>query len=63
MPRAVSVPSIPSPAAPPPAQTAQIAVPINSDKPVEVRLADERAVGQDLQNRRLAQIATGGVSG
>lgn len=60
---AVSVPSMPAPAAPPPARTAQIPVPLNSDKPLEVRLADDRAVGQDLRNRRLAQIATGGVSG
>lgn len=60
---AVSVPSMPAPAAPPPAQTAQIPVPLNSDKPLEVRVADDRGVGQDLQNRRLAQIATGGLSG
>ncbi|KVN83502.1 hypothetical protein WJ68_16455 [Burkholderia ubonensis] len=60
-----AVPVAPVPATPtaPPAQTAQIPVPLNSDKPLEVRVADDRAVGQDLQNRRLAQIATGGVSG
>lgn len=63
VPGAVSVPSMPSPASPPPAQTAQIPVPVNSDKPMEVRLTDDRGVGQDLQNRRLAQIATGGVAG
>lgn len=63
VPGAVSVPAVPAPPAPPPAQTAQIPVPLNSDKPPEVRIADNRAVGQDLQNRRLAQIATGGVSG
>lgn len=61
-------PSIPSAAVPvtpaaPAAQQASIPVPVNSDKPLEVRVADDRAVGQDLQNRRLAQIATGGVSG
>ncbi|KVP00024.1 hypothetical protein WL21_11670 [Burkholderia ubonensis] len=60
-----TVPVAPVPATPaaPPAQTAQIPVPLNSDKPLEVRFADNRAVGQDLQNRRLAQIATGGLSG
>ncbi|KVS36806.1 transglycosylase SLT domain-containing protein [Burkholderia ubonensis] len=60
-----TVPVAPVPATPaaPPAQTAQIPVPLNSDKPLEVRFADDRAVGQDLQNRRLAQIATGGLSG
>ncbi|KVR05342.1 hypothetical protein WK09_28165 [Burkholderia ubonensis] len=59
------VPVAPVPAMPaaPLAQTAQIPVPLNSDKPLEVRVADDRAVGQDLQNRRLAQIATGGLSG
>lgn len=61
------VPTIPVaavPAAPvaPPAPTANIPVPLTIDKPVEVRVTDDRAVGQDLRNRRLAQIATGGVS-
>ncbi|MCL4670116.1 lytic transglycosylase, catalytic [Burkholderia pseudomallei] len=59
----VSVPPVPTAPAVPPAQTAQIPVPLNSDKPLEVRIADDRAVGQDLRNRRLAQIATGGASG
>jgi hypothetical protein len=62
-PPSVSVPSVPASPVAPPAQTAQIPVPVSSDKPLEVRLADDRAVGQDLNNRRLAQIATGGVSG
>ncbi|KVC81362.1 hypothetical protein [Burkholderia ubonensis] len=59
----LSVPPVPAAPAVPPAQTAQIPVPLNSDKPLEVRIADDRAVGQDLRNRRLAQIATGGLSG
>ncbi len=57
------VASVPAMLTAPPAQTASIPVALTSDKPVEVRLTDDRAVGQDLQNRRLAQIATGGLSG
>lgn len=62
-PPSVSVPSVPAAPPPPPAPTAQIPVPVSSDAPIDVRISDDRAVGQDLQNRRLAQIATGGVSG
>ncbi|WP_204117374.1 glycoside hydrolase family 19 protein [Paraburkholderia sp. C35] len=62
-PPAIPVAAVPAAPAAPPAQQASIPVPVNSDKPLEVRVADDRAVGQDLGNRRLAQIATGGLSG
>jgi hypothetical protein len=54
--------SVPAPPAPPPTATASIPQKLNSEGPTEVRLAKETTVGQDLSDRRLAQIATGGVS-
>ncbi|MFM0608672.1 hypothetical protein PQR05_29500 [Paraburkholderia sediminicola] len=52
----------PPPPAPPPTVAANIPQQLNSDGPLEVRVAKETAVGQDLADRRLAQIATGGIS-
>ena len=35
---------------------------MNTPGPVDVRVSDGKAVGQDLNDKRLAQIATGGIS-
>jgi predicted chitinase len=60
----VSVASVSVPAASnaPPAAQASIPVPMNSAGPMEVRVANDQAVGQDLKDRRLAAIATGGIA-
>jgi putative chitinase len=55
----------PSPVAPataPPTVSADIPQPLNSPGPIDVRVSQDSTVGQDLSDRRLAQIATGGIS-
>jgi predicted chitinase len=55
----------PSPVAPataPPTVAADIPQPLNSPGPIDVRVSQDSTVGQDLSDRRLAQIATGGIS-
>lgn len=60
----MSVPSISVPATPsiPPTAEASIPMPLNSKAPLEVTLTDNQMVGQDIRDRRLAAIATGGMS-
>ncbi|MFM0300384.1 hypothetical protein PQQ99_09720 [Paraburkholderia sediminicola] len=53
--------SVPPPPAPPPV-AANIPQKLNSDGPLQVRVAKDTTVGQDLSDRRLAQIATGGIA-
>jgi hypothetical protein len=55
---AVSAPPVPS-AAP----RAEVPVKLNSDGPTVVTLANDQMANQDVRDRRLAQIATGGISG
>jgi hypothetical protein len=55
----------PAPVAPPPAPptvAADIPQPLNTPGPIDVRVSQDTTVGQDLSDRRLAQIATGGIS-
>ncbi|MEM5427212.1 glycoside hydrolase family 19 protein [Cupriavidus oxalaticus] len=61
----VSTPSVSLPAAPsvPPTAQASIPVPMNRKAPMQVTIADNRPVSRDLRDRRLAMIATGGLSG
>lgn len=54
--------SIPTAMPAPPTAQAPIQVPLSSREPMEVRVSNEQPVGQDLRDRRLAQIATGGIS-
>ncbi len=54
--------SVPVLAAAAPAAQPSIAMPMNSAGPMEVRVTNDEPVGQDLRNRRLAQIATGGIA-
>ncbi|MBB1636076.1 glycoside hydrolase family 19 protein [Cupriavidus sp. UME77] len=60
----ISVPSICVPTAPsvPPTAQAVIPIPMNSKGPMQVTLANDKAVDQDLRDRRLAMIATGGLA-
>ncbi|MFM0158015.1 glycoside hydrolase family 19 protein [Paraburkholderia sediminicola] len=53
--------SVPPPA-PPPTVAANIPHKLNSDGPLQVRVAKDTTVGQDLTDQRLAQIATGGIA-
>lgn len=64
IPRAVSIPSAAtsSPTPPPPAPRADIPTPLTSAGPMVVTLANDRMANQDVADRRLAQIATGGLS-
>lgn len=54
--------NIPAPAPLPPAANAAIPVPVNSKAPLQVTLSDNQLAAQDVRDRRLAQIATGGVA-
>jgi hypothetical protein len=54
-------PAPPSPAPTPPVQ-ANIPQPMNSQGPVDVRVSGDKSIGQDLGDKRLAQIATGGIA-
>ncbi|WP_186083666.1 transglycosylase SLT domain-containing protein [Burkholderia gladioli] len=60
----ISMPSVRLPAInmPPPVVDASIPVPLNSSGPMSVRVTNDQPVGQDVKDRRLAQIATGGVA-
>lgn len=61
---AIRVPSVTIPAAPavPPTADAAIPIPINSKTLQQVILADTALASQDVRDRRLAAIATGGLS-
>lgn len=52
----------PTPVAPPPAPQLETATRLNSPAPLEVIVRNEQAVAQDVADRRLAAIASGGVS-
>ena len=54
--------SAPAPLDAPPTVAANIPQQLNTPGPIEVRVAKDTTVGQDLTDRRLAQIATGGIS-
>lgn len=60
----ISVPSISVPTAPsvPPAAQAAIPTPMTSKGPLQVTVANDKAVSQDVKDRRLALIATGGLA-
>jgi hypothetical protein len=49
--------------APPPAASPELHVPLTSKGPLEVTVRNDQLANQDVKDRRLAQIATGGVSG
>ncbi len=61
----VSESTVTVPTAPvvPPAPQAAIPMPINSKAPMEVRVTNDQPASQDLRDRRLAMIATGGLGG
>jgi predicted chitinase len=46
----------------PPTVAADIPQPLNTPGPIDVRVSQDSTVGQDLSDRRFAQIATGGIS-
>lgn len=54
--------SIPPPPVAPPTATAAIPAKMNADAPIDVRVSQDQTVGQDLSDRRLAHIATGGIA-
>lgn len=58
----IAAPRVPSAPAPAPTPSADIPVQMNSDGPTKVVVANQKQVGQDLGQRRLAQIATGGLA-
>ena len=51
----------PTPIAPPPAPQVETAMRLNSAQPLEVIVRNEQAVAQDVPDRRLAAIASGGL--
>lgn len=60
-------PNIPSVAvasqvAPPPAARADVPIPLSSKAPLEVTVRNDKLAGQDVKDRRLAHIATGGMA-
>jgi predicted chitinase len=64
VPPSVTAPSVAVPA-PPPAPTSAVASipqPVGSPAPLDVRVSNDTLAGQDLRDRRLAQIATGGIA-
>jgi predicted chitinase len=54
--------TVPAPAAPPPTAQANIPQPMGSKPPIDVRVQNDTLAAQDLRDRRLAQIATGGIA-
>jgi predicted chitinase len=54
--------SAPPPPAAPPTVPANIPQQLNTPGPIDVRVSKDTTVGQDLSDRRLAQIATGGIA-
>jgi len=54
--------SAPAPLDVPPTVAANIPQQMNTPGPIEVRVAKDSTVGQDLSDRRFAQIATGGIA-
>jgi predicted chitinase len=63
-PRPVQAPTatVPPPPAAPPTATANIPQPMGSKAPIDVRVQNDTLAAQDLRDRRLAQIATGGIA-
>ena len=59
------VPSVTPPPmnVPPPPAVAAIPTQLNTPGPVDVRVTNNQQAGQDLSDRQLAHIATGGISG
>ncbi|CAG9163866.1 transglycosylase SLT domain-containing protein [Cupriavidus pinatubonensis] len=59
----IATPTVSVPAAPAvqPAAQAAIPVPINSKAPMEVTVTNDQPANQDIRDRRLAMVATGGV--
>lgn len=55
--------TLPSRATLPPIPEISIPVPLTSGSPLQVTLISDQKVGQDVSDRRIANIATGGVSG
>lgn len=62
---AMNMPSLAVSVATPPSQTprADAAIQLNKKSPIEVTVKNDQMAIQDLRDRRLAQIATGGISG
>ncbi|ABO60615.1 transglycosylase SLT domain-containing protein (plasmid) [Burkholderia vietnamiensis] len=58
----IAAASVPAPSNVPPAAQASIPVPMNSAGPMEVHVSNDQPVGQDLRDRRLSMIATGGIA-
>jgi Chitinase class I len=65
MPRLSALPTItvPAPAIAPPTATANIPFKLNSPAPIDVRVSTDQLANQDMSDRTLAHIVTGGVSG
>lgn len=57
----IALPSAPPP--PPPAPRVEVPIALNSAAPTVVTLANDQLANQDVRDRRLAQIVTGGLSG
>ncbi|WP_321946576.1 transglycosylase SLT domain-containing protein [Paraburkholderia sp. J10-1] len=55
--------SMPTAVAPPPVAQASFQMPLSPSYPMQVVLADNRLIGQDVSDRRMAHIASGGISG
>lgn len=55
--------TVPAPAAAEPSAVANIPFKMNSPAPLDVRVSTDQLAGQDMSDRKLAHIATGGVSG
>lgn len=60
--KSVAVAKPPTAIAPPPAPQVENAMRLNSAQPFEVIVRNEQAVAQDVPDRRLAAIASGGLS-